>query len=137
MIIQCDQCNTKFKLDDAKVPDKGVKVRCAKCKQVFMVQRETSSEEPDLDFLLSGLGAQESGAEKGLATPGETLSPPKEKEEWDSLAPSSSASAEEEFEVPAAGSAEHTLDGDFGEDFFAEKEETSAPENKGSEFGEF
>jgi len=102
-----------------------------------MVQRETSSEEPDLDFLLSGLGAQESGAEKGLATPGETLSPPKEKEEWDSLAPSSSASAEEEFEVPAAGSAEHTLDGDFGEDFFAEKEETSAPENKGSEFGEF
>jgi len=137
MIIQCDQCNTKFKLDDSKVPDKGVKVRCAKCKQVFMVQRETSSEEPDLDFLLSGLGAPASGAEKGLAMPEETLSPPIEKEEWDSLTTSPSTSAEEEFGVPAASSAEHTLDGDFGEDFFAEKEEPSAPENKGSDSGEF
>ncbi len=40
MIIQCEQCRTKFKLDDSKVPDKGVKVRCAKCKSVFSVTRE-------------------------------------------------------------------------------------------------
>ncbi|MGD0845203.1 MAG: zinc-ribbon domain-containing protein [Geobacteraceae bacterium] len=53
MIIQCDQCNTKFKLDDAKVPDKGVKVRCAKCKHIFKVQREVASEETDFDFLLT------------------------------------------------------------------------------------
>jgi predicted Zn finger-like uncharacterized protein len=40
MIIQCEQCLTKFKLDDAKVKDKGVKVRCAKCRHVFTVTKQ-------------------------------------------------------------------------------------------------
>lgn len=43
MIIQCEKCQTKFRLDDSKVTDKGVKVRCAKCKHVFTVKKE----EPD------------------------------------------------------------------------------------------
>lgn len=46
MIIQCEQCRTKFKLDDSKVPDKGVKVRCAKCRNVFSVSRE---QQPDAE----------------------------------------------------------------------------------------
>src|SRR5512133_915123 len=46
MIIQCEQCKTKFKLDDSKVPAKGVKVRCAKCKYVFSVSRE---QQPDAE----------------------------------------------------------------------------------------
>jgi predicted Zn finger-like uncharacterized protein len=50
MIIQCEQCRTKFKLDDSKVPDKGVKVRCAKCRYVFTVVREQSEEESRTDF---------------------------------------------------------------------------------------
>ncbi len=37
MIIQCEQCQTKFRLDDSKVADKGIKVRCAKCRHVFSV----------------------------------------------------------------------------------------------------
>jgi len=37
MIIQCEQCQTKFKLDDAKVADKSIKVRCARCRHVFSV----------------------------------------------------------------------------------------------------
>lgn len=40
MIIQCEQCNTKFRLDDAKIKGRGVKVRCSKCKHVFLVQKE-------------------------------------------------------------------------------------------------
>lgn len=40
MIVQCEQCRTKFRLDDGKVSDRGVKVRCAKCRHVFTVQRE-------------------------------------------------------------------------------------------------
>ncbi len=40
MIIKCEQCQTKFRLDDSKVTDKGVKVRCAKCKHVFSVRKE-------------------------------------------------------------------------------------------------
>ncbi len=40
MIIQCEKCQTKFRLDDSRVTDKGVKVRCTKCKHVFKVQKE-------------------------------------------------------------------------------------------------
>lgn len=40
MIIQCEKCKTRFRLDDSRVTDKGVKVRCAKCKHVFRVQKE-------------------------------------------------------------------------------------------------
>jgi len=40
MIIQCEQCRTKFRLDDSRVKDAGVKVRCAKCKHIFTVRKE-------------------------------------------------------------------------------------------------
>jgi predicted Zn finger-like uncharacterized protein len=50
MIIQCEQCRTKFKLDDSKVPAKGVKVRCAKCRHVFSVTKEQPEAELQTDF---------------------------------------------------------------------------------------
>jgi len=51
MIIQCEQCQTRFRLDDSKVTDKGVKVRCAKCKHVFVVKKEQpEAVEPQADF---------------------------------------------------------------------------------------
>ncbi|MBI5491512.1 MAG: zinc-ribbon domain-containing protein [Deltaproteobacteria bacterium] len=37
MIIQCDKCSTKFRLDDSRVTGGGVKVRCTKCQNVFIV----------------------------------------------------------------------------------------------------
>ncbi|NTW98850.1 MAG: DUF3426 domain-containing protein [Geobacteraceae bacterium] len=40
MIIQCEKCQTRFRLDDSRVTAKGVKVRCTKCKHVFRVQKE-------------------------------------------------------------------------------------------------
>jgi len=42
MIIQCEKCQTRFRLDDSRVTDKGVKVRCTKCKHVFRVYKEGS-----------------------------------------------------------------------------------------------
>jgi len=39
MIIKCDECQAKFKLDDSKISDKGAKVRCSKCKHVFTVYK--------------------------------------------------------------------------------------------------
>jgi predicted Zn finger-like uncharacterized protein len=44
MIIKCEKCRTRFRLDDSKVTDKGVKVRCTKCKNVFTVQKEVSED---------------------------------------------------------------------------------------------
>lgn len=59
MVVQCEQCRTRFKLDDSKVGDKGVKVRCSKCKHVFLVrpERTTAPDEPDFDAIFTGLGA--------------------------------------------------------------------------------
>lgn len=37
MIVQCDHCLTKYRISDEKVKGKGVKVRCAKCDNVFTV----------------------------------------------------------------------------------------------------
>lgn len=37
MIVQCEHCHTKYRIADDKVKGKGVKVRCAKCENVFTV----------------------------------------------------------------------------------------------------
>lgn len=50
MIIQCEQCRTKFKLDDSRVPDTGAKVRCAKCRNVFSVAKELPETSSGSDF---------------------------------------------------------------------------------------
>jgi predicted Zn finger-like uncharacterized protein len=56
MIIQCEQCKTRFKLDDSRVKDTGVKVRCSKCKHTFIVKKEVAEEEPDFDIMLQRFG---------------------------------------------------------------------------------
>lgn len=37
MVIACEHCNTRFQLDDARVPEAGVRVRCSRCKHSFFV----------------------------------------------------------------------------------------------------
>ena len=37
MIITCASCLTKFNLDDSRIQEKGIKVRCSRCKHVFYV----------------------------------------------------------------------------------------------------
>ncbi len=44
MIVKCEQCQTRFKIPDDKVTDKGVKVRCTKCGHTFRVVREGSAD---------------------------------------------------------------------------------------------
>lgn len=46
MIIQCDKCSTKFRIDDSKVTASGVKVRCTKCQNVFVAKPPQSEEAP-------------------------------------------------------------------------------------------
>lgn len=43
MIVQCDNCDTSFKLDDAMVPVDGAWVRCSKCQEVFHVAAPTAA----------------------------------------------------------------------------------------------
>ncbi|MFH1034760.1 MAG: DUF3426 domain-containing protein [Pseudomonadota bacterium] len=37
MIVQCQKCQTKFRMDEAKIPEAGSWVRCGKCQDVFQV----------------------------------------------------------------------------------------------------
>ena len=49
MIIQCDKCQTKYRIDDSRVRGRGVKVRCTKCQNIFIVtppEPEREMEEP-------------------------------------------------------------------------------------------
>ncbi|MCL5277036.1 MAG: zinc-ribbon domain-containing protein [Deltaproteobacteria bacterium] len=39
MIVICDKCNTKYKLDDSAITEDGAKVRCSKCGNTFIVKR--------------------------------------------------------------------------------------------------
>ncbi|MBL9038958.1 MAG: zinc-ribbon domain-containing protein [Archangium sp.] len=44
MIVKCEQCQTRFKIPDEKVTEKGVKVRCTKCGHTFRVAKESSAD---------------------------------------------------------------------------------------------
>lgn len=37
MIVTCESCKSRYKLDDAKITGKGAKITCPKCKSVFVV----------------------------------------------------------------------------------------------------
>ncbi|UCD70798.1 MAG: zinc-ribbon domain-containing protein [Syntrophobacterales bacterium] len=37
MIVHCEICQTKYNIEDSKITPEGVKVRCAKCKNIFSV----------------------------------------------------------------------------------------------------
>jgi predicted Zn finger-like uncharacterized protein len=46
MIVKCEQCQTRFKIPDDKVTEKGVKVRCTKCGHTFRVKKEGETTAP-------------------------------------------------------------------------------------------
>ena len=49
MIIQCDKCSTKFRLDDSRITANGVRVRCTKCQNVFVVTPPPQAEEVQVE----------------------------------------------------------------------------------------
>ena len=55
MIVTCDQCQTRFKIPDNKVTDRGVKVRCTKCQHTFRVAR-AAPPDPALSDAVSSTG---------------------------------------------------------------------------------
>jgi predicted Zn finger-like uncharacterized protein len=74
MIIQCEQCRTKFRLDDSKIRENGVKVRCAKCRHVFTVKKQQPEEREQSSF---DTALQQSPAFSG-AVPSEPFGAPQE-----------------------------------------------------------
>lgn len=68
MIIKCDKCSTKFRLDDSRITGNGVKVRCTKCQHVFIVTPPPPAEELQLDDAF-GMGAGAPPEETKKAAP--------------------------------------------------------------------
>ncbi|MCD4762912.1 MAG: zinc-ribbon domain-containing protein, partial [Desulfobacterales bacterium] len=47
MIITCNECDTRFNIDESLLKQTGSKVRCSKCKNVFLAYPSSPSEELD------------------------------------------------------------------------------------------
>ena len=46
MIVQCENCKTKFNVDEGRIKDEGSKVKCSQCGNVFVIYKEVPGEQP-------------------------------------------------------------------------------------------
>jgi predicted Zn finger-like uncharacterized protein len=44
MVITCPECSTRFNVTEERIPDAGAKLRCARCRHVFMVSQTVAEE---------------------------------------------------------------------------------------------
>ena len=44
MIVTCDHCGARYKLDESRISGRGAKITCPRCKHVFVVYREQEAE---------------------------------------------------------------------------------------------
>jgi predicted Zn finger-like uncharacterized protein len=66
VVVQCPTCQSKFRIADEKVTDRGVRVRCTSCKNVFQVRKPGTAATdpapgPGTTMDLSSLGASAVG----------------------------------------------------------------------------
>lgn len=71
MIIECEKCHKKYRIDDSKVTPQGVRVRCKKCQHIFVVKPPEEGKERLEDLRIEELfheeerkAASEKGAEE-------------------------------------------------------------------------
>ena len=53
MVVVCEKCHTRFHLGDAKVPAKGARVRCSRCKHAFFITSPGSGEADAIDEVVA------------------------------------------------------------------------------------
>lgn len=68
MIIQCDNCMTKFRLDDSRIKSGGVRVRCTKCQNVFVITPPPTADDVRGEEHL-GISAESGQPPEGLGEP--------------------------------------------------------------------
>ncbi|NVN89255.1 MAG: zinc-ribbon domain-containing protein [Desulfuromonadales bacterium] len=126
MIIQCEQCRTKFRLDDSRIKDNGVKVRCAKCRHIFTVTKEQPEALQPSDF---GTVLDQTSGFAESTSPSEPFAQNQEC----SLPETSSEQHEESPITPPYVTPVNVTELDFSA-FDAHKEEAFAPEPPKTEF---
>jgi len=45
MIVTCDHCGARYRLDESKIPGRGARVTCPSCRHVFVVYRRDAAED--------------------------------------------------------------------------------------------
>ncbi len=68
MIIECNNCETRFRLDESSIKGSGVKVKCTKCQNVFVVAKPEASEDQDAP-VLEELGSTDNGPDAAAEPP--------------------------------------------------------------------
>jgi len=53
VIVECQNCDTRFQLDDERVPIAGIRVRCSRCKEAFFLQHPETSQQQVIDEIAS------------------------------------------------------------------------------------
>ncbi len=130
MIIQCDACKTKFRLDDSKVKGKGVKVKCTKCQSVFIVKPPESNE--DLDEISLSMEGDATKEEKKEASADDTgISTEEGGTKTDNTGGGFDLGSDQDLDLGLEGEDGITDDLNFDQD--AKEEETTDPENGASD----
>jgi len=138
MIIQCDKCKTKFRLDDSRVKGRGVRVKCTKCLNLFVVTpppppvKPEPTPEPEHGADHNVQPPLEDRGTVSSSTPDSNEHPPAEKEP----APVGSDGGEEPTRDSAIADAGEDKEGEeepsWG-DAFGEEEGAAKDDGKGEE----
>lgn len=117
MIIQCDKCATKFRLDDSRITPSGVKVRCTKCDNVFIVTPPPPPEEVQVEELFGVAPGDDRGVRSADSKPQSKAQTPKKKEEDKRLSFDfdSEVTREDIFKTPADDAADDSKGFGFGQ----------------------
>ncbi len=121
MIVTCENCQAKFKLNESAMKSESVKVRCTQCQSVFVVSRpkDEDTSEPSLVETDSLESEQDEGITVEIPTPPQSQEPSEEaadESDWGLIG------SEEEGEEEQTSSDEAAGEADWGT---GEKEEAS------------
>jgi predicted Zn finger-like uncharacterized protein len=87
LIVECNSCQTRFQLDETRIPPQGIRVRCSRCKESFFLKHPSASQSEVVNAL-----AQQAASEEAARTPDSTHDLPVESRVGSSPAASSMTS---------------------------------------------
>jgi len=66
LVITCESCAMRFQLDDERVPESGIRVRCSRCEHAFFVKPAQRAGNPVAHAVNAALHADENSAQRPL-----------------------------------------------------------------------
>jgi len=132
MVIQCEKCDTRFRLPDDRLKPEGVKVRCSHCKEVFTVYPPSDEAPAEAPAASAPEPAPEPTPEPPVESGGDDLDFDSAFSEDDALGGDAGAgddfSAGDDFDLPDGegdGEASGSESDDFGFDFTDSEDQDS------------